>query len=502
MQGLVVDQSQSERRMLRAQYLLVLLRVGFLHLLVSLPLAALALRYGLTEAEAILDSSAWRLIQAMGGGSPGDSVATLVALAVVSAAAGAWTCLSVIHVWRWSLRILSALSLLLSLAALAGSVSAVTFAARQLDPAFTSLLLLHQVFDVGLLLDVGIALWLVSRVVETSSFRAILDPRLVRGPWSFVARFLNLPRARLSSRKSLAAFGLTVIGAFLIAAGFSYIGRGGLILSEVNRFRQFCGMAMPGCGAGSASMAWEFAIGCVIAFATIKAGGAMQSAAKALGGQDVDDALAQSGDRFVLYLRPFQVDQIVLPRPRLPLFGRLLAMRAFPIRIEDELFDVADGYLPLTAVGDPRSGGLNAGGMAHRTYLSNAEWQPYVADQIDRSDSIVMVINSSEGVHWEIVRVIASGNASKTLFLFDPAAKDPAVWEILAALCVERMSDGGVIPGGFRFRGRPLGFYLRSHEVVEIHNDNWSAVSYRSAFAYFLGDRAEQDHYRLPSSLV
>src|SRR5262249_45586716 len=44
---------------------------------------------------------------------------------------------------------------------------------------------------------------------------------------------------------------------------------------------------------------------------------------------------------------------------------RLLSLRPFPARIEDELFDVTDGYRPLIAIGNPSKSGEQLGGMAY-----------------------------------------------------------------------------------------------------------------------------------------
>ena len=85
----------------------------------------------------------------------------------------------------------------------------------------------------------------------------------------------------------------------------------------------------------------------------VKAAGLMQSAAKRLGGLSVSDVLKSPDERFVLYLRPFDTDDVILPKPRLPFLSRFLTLRPFPVRVEEELFDVADGDRPLIAVARP-----------------------------------------------------------------------------------------------------------------------------------------------------
>ena len=106
------------------------------------------------------------------------------------------------------------------------------------------------------------------------------------------------------------------------------------------------------------------------------------------------------------------------------------------VRVEEELFDVADGYRPLIAVGKPGGGRETPGGVAYRDYLDDAAWQDYVADKIRRAERIVLVMKNSAGVRWEIARVVAEGAAPKTLFLFDPTLNDAAERATLAHMLV------------------------------------------------------------------
>jgi hypothetical protein len=95
----------------------------------------------------------------------------------------------------------------------------------------------------------------------------------------------------------------------------------------------------------------------------------MQTVAKRLGGLSVSDVIKRPGDRFVLYLRPFDTDEVIPPKPPLPLFSKLVSFRPFPVRIEEKLFDVADGYRPLIAVGKP--GGYNQTSGAWRIEITS-----------------------------------------------------------------------------------------------------------------------------------
>ena len=131
-------------------------------------------------------------------------------------------------------------------------------------------------------------------------------------------------------------------------------------------------------------------------------------APKRLGGLSIADVLKRPDDRFLLYLRPFDTDNVILPKPLLPLTPASAAFvhaNSFAVRIEEEAdirTSLPTAIARLIAVGKP-GGSKEAlrGGLAYRTYLEDSEWQGYVADKIRRAERIVMLVKDSEGVRWE-----------------------------------------------------------------------------------------------------
>ena len=219
----------------------------------------------------------------------------------------------------------------------------------------------------------------------------------------------------------------------------------------------------------------------------VKAASLLQSAAKQLGGLSVSDVIKKSDERFILYLRPFDTDDIVLPKPRLPLLSRLFSFSPFPVRIEQELFDVADGYRPLIAVGKPGEKTMR-GGMAYRTYLEDSEWQEYVTAKIRGAERIVMVLKDTQGVHWEFDQVMGQEAVMKTLFLVDPATSKLEEWETLEKMVGPMLQSAGVEQGAFALKPQLIGFFFLKGCLVEILNANRTATSYRTAFSHFLAD--------------
>jgi hypothetical protein len=150
------------------------------------------------------------------------------------------------------------------------------------------------------------------------------------------------------------------------------------------------------------------------------------------------------------------------------------------------LFDVADGYRPLIAVGKPGGSKEMLGGMAYRAYLDDSEWQGYVAEKIRRAERIVIVLKDSDGVRWELAAIIREGATAKTLFLLDPGVKSEDEWQTVANLVVPMLQSAGMAPPGFALQSHPIGFFVRNESVVEIVNNNRTATSYRTAFSHFL----------------
>jgi hypothetical protein len=67
----------------------------------------------------------------------------------------------------------------------------------------------------------------------------------------------------------------------------------------------------------------------VVAVAGVKVAAFLQSTAKRLGGLSVAEVLRRPNDPFVLYLRPFDTDDVILPTPRLPPLSSFLFLSPF-----------------------------------------------------------------------------------------------------------------------------------------------------------------------------
>jgi hypothetical protein len=492
-----IDQTESEVHLHRVLYVIKFLRALVLHLLLAVVAALLFFSVGIDGVYPIANDMIHALraqsIENRLQDGPIGSLGFVIVLSVLWVALFAmlmWIYRSITNVRRSALKFQAALIVLMTISNFYTTWPKLKFAFENLNSLFAVLATL----SVGMTLvifpvSVAIALWGVTRSPERSSLLATLDPRLAPNFWIYSNKLLDLPRTPLRTMTTAAAYVLALAGTLLLIASMMHLLAVGGTSNKLAVLAIACdGDIMPKCLAMSSVWAQEIPISLLLALAGVKAASLLQSTAKRLGGLSVSDVLKTSDDRFLLYLRPFDTDDVILPRPRLPLISRLFSFRPFPVRIEEELFDVADGYRPLIAVGKPGESRARLGGIAYRTYLDDSEWQEYVTDKIRRAERIVMLMKDTDGVRWEFARVIGEGAAFKTLFLFDPAVRNSEDWERLEKVVVPLLQSAGVAPQGFELQSRPIGFFFESERLVEIVNTNRTATSYRTAFSHFLAE--------------
>ncbi len=496
-----IDQTASEVQLHRVLWLIKFLRAMVLHLLLALVAALLYFLAGIDgvyplATDMIHAMRAQAIQNQLEGSTIGTSAFAVVASLIVVATLLLliWIYRSITNVRRKSLLFQAILILAVCLSSAASKWQEVRFAFDNLDLLFAVL----GAFGVAMTmlvvpLSVVFALWVVARSSERSSFVATLDPRLAPGFWTYLNKLLDLPRTPLRGLPTAAAYALALAGTLLLIASMMYLITGGSTSNKLAALAIACKHAevMADCLSLSSRWAREIPLVLLLAVAGVKVAGLLQSGAKRLGGLSVAEVLRRPNDPFLLYLRPFDTDDVILPRPRLPLLSSLLSFRPFPVHIEEELFDVADGYRPLIAVGKPGGSKATPGGLAYRTYLEDSEWQAYVAQKIRDAQRIVMLVQDSAGVRWELARVIREGATAKTLFLVDPRIKDAPHWEALAKMVVPLLHSAGTAAPGFEFQSRPIGFFFQGGKMVEIVNRNRTATSYRTAFSHFLAASLE-----------
>jgi hypothetical protein len=121
----------------------------------------------------------------------------------------------------------------------------------------------------------------------------------------------------------------------------------------------------------------------------------------------------------VLFLRSFQDDQIRLARKRSGMFQyRSFAEYGEPSPTLDHVvLDEATPLGPVVAIGVP--GAPPPFGVA-RTYVTDDEWQNAVSGFARDARAIVIALDETAGVKWELAHIDTSEYSSKTLYLLPP----------------------------------------------------------------------------------
>jgi hypothetical protein len=488
----VIDQTPSEAHVHRALWLIKFLRAMVLHVLLTLIAAVLFFGAGMRRVYPIATDLFYAVraqaIDSEVRGLPLQKSAFYLVLLIAIGATLAfllWIYRSITNLRRWALRF-QALGIFLTAAfCVFGSLSNLQFAIHNLHPGFAALSILAvALVFVVYPLSYAVTIWRVSFSPERSSLLATLDPRLAPNLWVYFHKLLDLPRTPLRRLSTAGAYLAALAGALLLIASTMHLMTVGGTSNKLATLATACRSdTMRQCVNLSRGWAVSVPLSLLLAVGGITLAALLQAISKRLGGLSVSDVLRRGDERFVLYLRPFETDEFVLPKPRLPLVSRLFSFRPFPVRMEEELFDVADGYRPLIAVGRPGSR-AEGGGLAYRTYLDDSEWRGYVAERIRRAERIVMVIRETEGVRWEFDRILTEHAAGKTLFFFDPATRSADDWKCLEEMVLPRLKRAGLPTR--RFDPRSIAFFFRAGELVEIANSNRTATSYRTAFSSFL----------------
>lgn len=135
----------------------------------------------------------------------------------------------------------------------------------------------------------------------------------------------------------------------------------------------------------------------------------------------------------ILFLRSFRDDQVRLQKPLRGLFRRMVSVGEPRPTLDHVLLEEGTPYGPVVAIGRP--GSAPPFGAA-RTYVTDDEWRETVSGLCSHAGAVVMTLDETEGVRWELSHLFGQNYERKTLFLLPPrlAPADEAARMMAAAL--------------------------------------------------------------------
>jgi hypothetical protein len=125
-----------------------------------------------------------------------------------------------------------------------------------------------------------------------------------------------------------------------------------------------------------------------------------------------------------LFLRAFRDDQVRIRRASRNLFSTIFDLGRLPATLDELMLERLDGRGDLIAVGNPqdRMGAARQSPWgAQRLYVDDAHWHETVSMLARDAGRIILCVDASDGVRWEIAHVLQSGHVNKTLFLLNPS---------------------------------------------------------------------------------
>jgi hypothetical protein len=190
----------------------------------------------------------------------------------------------------------------------------------------------------------------------------------------------------------------------------------------------------------------------------------------------------------VLFLRAFKDDQVPLKPAQLSLFGRVLELGRRPNSLDQLLLEEATPIGPVVGLGNPDDKRPPYG--AARGYFDHKTWQEAVTDLANNAILIVICIDDSAGIWWEVEHLVGRRHLHKTLFVLHPryagASENAAILQRIG----ERGSLALSTPGPEGAPQSTIGFFQdRSGGTCVIRSATFSRFAYLLTLRAFIRER-------------
>jgi hypothetical protein len=321
----------------------------------------------------------------------------------------------------------------------------------------------------GLVLAVGFAplLFAASRslisywmsVFASTSTRRLLKPvdqaeaKLLRNPGAFIGGGVTTPTLR---HGALAVGALNILRATLAGLTSLWIiiafpvAMFGAQLASMSGLIPYGLYVMPLLVVGGAALV--FGVAALLTFTARTCARAARSRAR----HSLQAMTRSDKRRPVLFLRPFHDDQVALKRSSSAYAW--LAIDQKTRQLDHILVEEFSWAGPVIAIG--RRGQKELPFGAARTFLSDQDWQKEALEMANAARHVVIIIDTTPGVRWELDQLTRPELRAKTLFLYHPdflsTDSNHSVTARLSALLGEQKSalDKPIIGFWFESDGR------------------------------------------------
>jgi hypothetical protein len=120
----------------------------------------------------------------------------------------------------------------------------------------------------------------------------------------------------------------------------------------------------------------------------------------------------------ILFLRAFKDDQVLLLRPRLSYLARICSFGRNSENLDTVLLEEGTDYGPVVALGNPLDATPPYG--AARGYFTDKGWKQGVMAMAQSSSAIVLCVDLTDGIKWELDQLRDQNLLHRCLFLVHP----------------------------------------------------------------------------------
>src|SRR5262249_5184627 len=139
-----------------------------------------------------------------------------------------------------------------------------------------------------------------------------------------------------------------------------------------------------------------------------------------------------------LFLRAFTDDQVLLRRARSSWIGWISQLGQGKTNLDQMLLEEGSLYGPVVALGKPGDKWPPYG--AARGYFLNTMWQDAVVDLAANSAAVVICVDDTDSVWWEVEHLALAKQLGKALFLLHPKHLNrPAANKLMFLKLLERL---------------------------------------------------------------
>jgi hypothetical protein len=218
------------------------------------------------------------------------------------------------------------------------------------------------------------------------------------------------------------------------------------------------------------------------------AGRALRVGARRLARISMQDLVKRDTRQPILFLRSFRDDQVKLRKPDTTLVGRIVWLAEPRPTLDHVLFEEGTPHGPVVAIGAP--GSRQRFGAA-RAFVTDQDWHNAVSDLCNKAGAIILVVDETEGVRWEMGHVAANDHLNKTIFLVPPRLASSDQISTLLPVGFGGLRDW--INSADKHR-HCIGWFMRADGQVEVFSTpRNSQLSYMLVVRIFLSRHSGQD---------